>query len=163
MVEKLGQSMKVTREFDPMDIDVSWIQEISNEIPHDGMIPPELAEVLCIKFARASEVCGEHISKLTYYLGKCNVLRDRELGQCMLDPGRSGGAAITKEKISKGDDEYVKKANRAAMAEGSLEWFKSKQRAFDKYHYIARNIVTNRVGVNSNIDPTNKSFGKVEK
>lgn len=158
----LREQMEVTPEFDPMNLDITYIQGISNQIPEDGIIPPELAERLMVLFARASEVCGENIAKLTYYTGRCIAAKERELGLAMADSERSGDQAITKEKKAKSDNKYVIKADKCAVADGCLEWWRSKQRTFDKYHYIAKGILGQNT-INTNFSPTDDAFGKVSK
>lgn len=158
----LREQMEISADFDPMSLDITYIQDISNQIPEDGIIPPELAERLTIQFARGSEVCGENIAKLMYYVGRCIAAKERELGLAMADSERSGDQAITKEKKAKSDNRYVAKADRHAVAEGCLEWWRSKQRAFDKYHYIAKSIISQNP-LNTNMSPTDDAFGKIPK
>jgi len=137
---RLGDLLKVEG-LNPMNIDVSYIQDVSHKIPKDGSIDLHEAERLATIFLRCADYCGELISQAVRLVGNKDAERKAKKADAIEDKIAKGTPATTARETFSNDAKYVASTSAHAEAEAFLVWIKQKYENLIKAHVLCKDLL----------------------
>jgi len=143
MVDKqvrLGDLLKVDG-LNPMNIDVSYIQSVSNMVPKDGSIDLHEAEKLATIFLRCADYCGELISQAVRLVGYKDAERKAKKADAIENKITKGTPATTARETYSNDASYISASNSHSEAEAFLVWIKQKYENLIKAHVLCKDLL----------------------
>src|SRR3990172_7437666 len=75
-VRELINGVAGVGKFDPLTLDTSEIKELSNQMPKDGNIDLNNAEVLAVKYLRGADICAELLAIATAHANRSKHLKE---------------------------------------------------------------------------------------
>ena len=132
------------QQFDPMNLDTSDIQELSEAMPRDGNIDIANAEVLATKYLRGADMCGELIAIAAAYVGKTRGSKLKAYNFAFLVKSESNPRIKTDKMrvaFAELDQDYLDAYDNYNKAIAFSKWVESKYSSFIKMHYLCKNIV----------------------
>ena len=136
----LGEILKIEN-FDPMNVDVSYIQGVSHKIPKDGSIDLHEAERLATIFLSCADYCGELISQAVRLAGYRDADRKSQKGDAIEKKIAGKTPATTARETYSNDPNYVVAAKSHADAEAFLMWVKQKYDNLVKAHVLCKDLM----------------------
>lgn len=148
--------------FNPEKIDVSYIQELSKNIPKDGHVDKNIADKLAIQFLRGSDFCAELMGKLTWWVAKKKDQARAKFQEAALitAPAKGYKTASEKKIYADGDAEYLEAHEEFSKAEAMLQWCKNKHSSLISAHYMMKHISKNE---ESNLQASGVPTGEIFK
>lgn len=128
--------------FDPMGLDITYIQETIREIPEDGFIDINNAERLATKFLRCADYTADLLSKAFHYFGqKSTEQRSAKSAAIYKKIYEKVTPTVAKEAYA---DEplYVKASNEQVTAEALTKWLEEKYQNLIKAHILCKTILS---------------------
>lgn len=145
MTKTLGDLLRVNKEnFNPMNLDTSSIRALSNEVPKDGNIDINNAEVLATKFLRGADMCSELLAIATLYVSKAKDAKQHAYNQAFLIKSESNQKLKTDKlriAFAELDEEYMEACSRYNEAIAFAKWVDSKYASFTRFHYLCKRIL----------------------
>ena len=141
MADTIGNALKF-QNFDPENIDVSEITELTNSIPRDGNVDIVIAEVMATKFLRGADRCSEFLSIFTWWSAKKDDEKRHAFSKAFIVTASQAGmkTATEKKAYAEGDSEYIAACEAASRAKAMKEWFKNKHESLVSAHYLMKEI-----------------------
>jgi len=130
--------------FDPLTINTSDIQELSNAMPKDGNIDVNNAEVLATKYLRGSDLCGELIAMATAHVAKTDKEKKKAYNVAFLIKSQENKNLKTDKMrvaFAELDDDYLEACDEYNKAIAFKTWVDSKYSSFIKAHYMCKTIM----------------------
>lgn len=157
---RLGDLLNIEG-FDPMNVDVSYIQGTSHMIPRDGSIDLHEAERLATVFLSCADYCGELISQAVRLTGFRDADKKSRKGDAIEQKIAGKTPATTARETYSNDPAYIKAAQAHADAEAFLTWIKLKYENLIKAHVLCKDLLKSHTeGRNvSNWDGVEEDFG----
>lgn len=162
---RLGDILNIEN-FDPMNVDVGYIQQISHMVPRDGSIDLNEAEKLATVFLACADYCGELISQAVRLVGYRDAERKSKKGDAIESKIAGKTPATTARETYSNDPTYVTAAKEHADAEAFLIWIKQKYENLMKAHVLCKDLLKAHVdnrnvsgwdGIEEDFDSTEKS------
>lgn len=129
--------------FDPMNIDTTEINVLSNALPKDGNIDLNNAEVLATKYLRGADICAEILAIATAHVQKTEALKKKAYSEAALNKSQKAGIKTDKSRawFADMDDQYIEACNKHAEAMAFVKWISNKYDSFNKMHYMCKKIL----------------------
>jgi hypothetical protein len=128
--------------FDPMGLDITYIQETIREIPEDGFIDINNAERLATKFLRCADYTADLLSKAFHYFGyKSTEQRSAKSAAIYKKIYEKVTPTVAKEAYAD-DALYVKASNDQVTAEALTKWLEEKYQNLIKAHILCKTILS---------------------
>lgn len=127
--------------FDPMKVDVSFLKEVSKQIPEEGFMDPAMAEHLATATLKAADLCIDLLGQSTLYLADCDARRRAAKAiviKRLLDAKKP--STVVKE-IFADDPEYIKVSNQYNQASALHVWLENKHGALIKTHHLCKDFI----------------------
>ena len=137
---RLGDLLKIDG-FDPMNVDVGYVQRISHMVPRDGSIDLHEAEKLATMFLACADYCGELISQAVRLVGFRDADRKSQKGDAIEKKIAGKTPATTARETYSNDPDYVVAAKAHADAEAFLVWIKQKYENLIKAHVLCKDLL----------------------
>ena len=126
--------------FDPMGVDVSYIQEVADQIPR-GAIQVSIADNLATITLAAADRCGDLLAQSTLYLSHCDATRRAAKSKAIKEASsRKVPSTIVKETVSD-DEEFVKATNKYNIALAWHTWLENKHASLLKTHHLCKDLL----------------------
>lgn len=157
---RLGDLLNIDG-FDPMNVDVSYIQGTSHMIPRDGSIDLHEAERLATVFLSCADYCGELISQAVRLTGFRDADKKSKKGDAIERKIAEKTPATTARETYGNDPAYVRATEAHTDAETFLIWIKMKYENLIKAHVLCKDLMKSHTeGRNvSNWDGVEEDFG----
>jgi hypothetical protein len=127
--------------FDPTQLDISEIQEMTASIPADGNVDISIAENLATKFLRGADRCSEILSILTWWeAGREDRKRHVFSTKFFEAPAHGHKTAAAKKAWAEGSKEYLDACAEANKAKAMKQWIKNKHESLVSAHYLMKHI-----------------------
>jgi hypothetical protein len=139
-IVRLGDLLKVDG-LNPLNIDVSYIQDVSHKVPKDGSIDLHEAEKLATIFLRCADYCGDLISQAVRLVGYKDAERKSKKADAIEGKIAKGTPATTARETYSNDASYVAATNTHAEAEAFLVWIKQKCENLIKAHVLCKDLL----------------------
>lgn len=129
------------KDFNPLSLDISNIQNFSDQIPEDGIVDIANAESLGMKSLRMSDHIGELLGQLTRYVaykeGSVSVRKAEAFEKL-----ESEEVKTTVQQHRYGSNEEYKKAIMVlADAKGVKDWLQKKYDYLIRLHYHCKDLL----------------------
>jgi len=166
---RLGDILNIEN-FDPMNVDVTYIQSVSHMVPKDGTIDLHEAEKLATTFLSCADYCGELISQAIRLMGYKDANKKSKKADAIERKVAGGTPATTAKETFSNDAEYTKACQVHADAEAFLVWVKQKYENLIKAHVLCKDLLKAHVegrnkanweGVDENFDAVKDSSEKL--
>jgi len=129
--------------FNPLNLDISYIQEELDGLPKNGEIDINIAEALATRWLRAADYCSELLAKASRWMGYKKTLKNAELAAAGLRTGQS--SATAQKQLAPMDGAYIESANNFTEAEACCMLLKEKHDSLMAAHYLAKEILKRHV------------------
>ncbi len=128
------------KEFDPLEIDTSYIEETCKKIPKDGSLDLNEAEKLATTFLRCSDSCGETLSTLALYRGHQGALLKSSKAKAIAKKISEGMTQTLAREAYYDDKDFLEATARFNQAEAAYQWFEQKYQNLLKAHVLCKDI-----------------------
>lgn len=128
--------------FDPMGLDITYIQETIREIPEDGFIDINNAERLATKFLRCADYTADLLSKSFHYFGhKSTEQKSAKSAAIYKKIYEKVTPTVAKEAYAD-DPLYIKASNEQVTSEALTKWLEEKYQNLIKAHILCKTILS---------------------
>ena len=128
--------------FDPMGLDITYIQDTIREIPEDGFIDINNAERLATKFLRCADYTADLLSKSFHYFGyKSTEQKSAKSAAIYKKIYEKVTPTVAKEAYAD-DILYIKASNEQVTAEALTKWLEEKYQNLIKAHILCKTILS---------------------
>ena len=131
--------------FDPMNVDVSYIEEVINLIPRDGCIDLSEAEKLATAFLRCADYCGDLVAQSTRFLGYRDAEKKSQKGTAIEKKIQNKMPATTAREVYGNDEDYVKSCDKHTEAQAWQIWITQKYDNLIRAHVFCKDIMKSHV------------------
>lgn len=140
--------MKKTKEilsienFTPENVDVTWIQEVSEKIPAEGNIDINIAEELAATFLRAADTCSDLLVKAAKLKGYKEATMKSEKSLAVGRLEKTGVTAAKAQELKReGDSLYVAAVNACTDAKALELWLQNKYDNLIRAHHYCKDLL----------------------
>lgn len=127
--------------FDPLKVDISFLESVSNQVPEQGYMDGPMAEHLATVTLKAADYCIDLLAQATLYLGHCDAqrkaIRSRAIKQMLSDKVPS---TVAKEACAD-DEDYIRSTNDYNIALAWSTWLENKHDALLKTHHLCKDLI----------------------
>lgn len=133
------------KDFNPFEVDLSEIKDLSKMIPSAGVIDLNIAEELATQFVRGADVCVELLSIAVRYEGRMITQKKKAWSEAMYIRAKEKELKTAKEKeaYADSDEEYLYWQEKAIDATAFKKWLENKYEVFVKAHHLSKSIFEN--------------------
>lgn len=127
--------------FDPLNVDVSFLREVSEQIPDAGFMDPAMAEHLATATLKAADLCIDLLGQSTLYLADCDARKRATKATVikkLLDMKKP--STVVKE-IFADDDEFIAITNKHNQATALHNWLENKHASLLKTHHLCKDFI----------------------
>ena len=132
--------------FDPLNIDISFRDSVSNQVPQEGYMDPAMAEHLATTTLRAADTCIDLLAQATLYLSHCDAQRRSVRSQVIKTlQDRKVPSTIVKE-VYADDERYLTITNKYNLALALSTWLENKHDTLLKTHHLCKDLIRKSQG-----------------
>lgn len=128
--------------FDPMGLDITYIQDTIREIPEDGFIDINNAERLATKFLRCADYTADMLSRAFHYLGRKSTEKSSAKSSAIYKKIYEKVTPTVAKEAYADDVLYVKASNEQVTAEALTKWLEEKYQNLIKAHILCKTILS---------------------
>jgi hypothetical protein len=152
------------QDFDPLDVDISFLKEVSSQIPQEGYIDPAMAEKLATVCLTAADRAADLLAQATLYLSHCDANRRSARASAIADAlARKVPSTLAKE-LCASDEAYQKSCDKYDVALGWHTWLETKRDTLIKTHHLCKDLVRKfDDNMSTNWDPPDSESKKLSK
>lgn len=129
-------------QFDPMGLDITYIQETIREIPEDGFIDINNAERLATKFLRCADYTADLLSKAFHYFGHKSTEQKSAKSSAIYKKIYEKITPTVAKEAYADDVLYIKASNEQVTAEALTKWLEEKYQNLIKAHILCKTILS---------------------
>lgn len=129
------------KDFDPLDVDITFLKDVSAQIPQEGYIDPAMAEKLATVCLTAADKAADLLAQATLYLSHCDANRRSARASAIADAlARKVPSTLAKELCAT-DTAYQKSCDKYDVALGWHTWLETKRDTLIKTHHLCKDLV----------------------
>lgn len=133
--------------FDPLNVDIVFLEQVSAQIPQGGYMDPAMAEHLATATLGAADKCIDLLAQSTLYLSHCDAQRRSVRSKVIKElQDRKVPATIVKE-VYADDPTYLESTNKYNLALALSTWLENKHDALLKAHHLCKDLIRKSEGV----------------
>jgi len=136
----VGDLLKIDG-FDPMNVNVSYIQQTTNLIPADGSIDLNEAEKLATVFLKCADYCGDLMAQAVRYFGYTDAEKKSEKASSIERKVEAKMPATTAKETFSNDPKFVTASNKNTDAQAFLTWVTQKQENLIRAHVLCKDLL----------------------
>lgn len=138
----------VSRDIDPLDINIDEIKDLSNLIPRDGHIDLNIAEELATKFLRGMDLCSELSAMCLAEQTKRQDEKARAYNRAIIKTANQPGLKTDKMRtaFAEVDQEYIDAQNELNKIKAFSKFIDGKFNSFKAAHYLCKNMLDRGYG-----------------
>jgi len=141
---KLGDILKV-EDFNPMEVDITYIEETIQLIPKSGMIDLNQAEQLATAFLRCADYCSSLIAQAVRLIGYRDAEKKSQKGTAIETKIQSKVPATTAREVYGNDENFIKACNSHTEAQVWSSWINQKYDNLIRAHVLCKDILKSQV------------------
>ena len=146
--------------FDPLKVDVSFLEDVSEQIPQEGFMDAAMAEHLATSTLRAANFCIDLLAQSTLFLGHCDSQR-RSVKSKLIKQMMSNKTPSTLAKdVFQDEEEYIEVENKYNMALAWSTWLENKYDALLKTHHLCKDLIRKNESLKSISDWSESSSSR---
>jgi hypothetical protein len=127
--------------FDPKDVDVSEIKELTDSIPSDGNVDVHIAERMATKFLRGADQCAEKLSILTWWAAKMEDNKRHTYASKFFEATSHGcKSGVERKAYAEGTVGYLSACESSNRAKAMKQWLQNKHESLISAHYLMKHI-----------------------
>jgi len=127
--------------FDPMDLDITYVQTTIEKIPLDGVIDINNAENLATLFLRCADYCGDLLAQAARFSGERETEKRSQKSASIYRKIKEKVTPTVAKEAYADDDQYIEAANGATAAESLLKWLEEKHANLIRAHILCKNLL----------------------
>lgn len=145
--------------FNPLEVDIAFLNDVTDQIPEEGYIDPAMAERLATATLRAADRCVDLLAQSTLYVSYCDAER-RSAKSSAINAKISSGVSATIAKEAFSDDEnFTTATNKYNLAFAWQTWLENKMDTLLKTHHLCKDLAKKDYSGWQGIESsTNESF-----
>lgn len=132
--------------FNPLDVDITFIKDISTQLPDEGYMDPAMAERLATSTLKAAELCDDLLGQSVLLLSHCDALKrsakSKVIGELLAVKTPS---TVVKELYAD-KPEYIEATNEYNKALAWNTWLSNKHSTLIKTHHWCKDFVRKTEG-----------------
>lgn len=138
----------VTKDVDPLDINIDEIKNLSNLIPRDGHIDLNIAEELATKFLRGMDLCSELSAMCLAQQTKKQDEKTRAYNRAIIKTVENPGIKTDKMRVAfaEVDEDYINAQNDLNEIKAFAKYIDGKFNSFKAAHYLCKNMLDRGYG-----------------
>ena len=147
--------------FKPLDVDITFLNRVSSQIPQAGYIDPAMAEKLATVCLQAADSCSDLLAQATLYMSHCDARRRSTKAEAIsraLD--RKVASTIVKE-VCESDPDLQRVTGEYNVALTWLKWLELKRDTLVKTHHLCKDLIRKHDGSNTNWESSEISTSNV--
>lgn len=129
------------KDFDPMNVDVTFLEDVSSQIPSEGAISGPMAEQLATACLYAADKCCDLLAQATLYLSHCDGIKREAkaiaISECL---SRKVPSTIVRE-VCASDEKLIKVSNQYDIALAWHTWLEAKRDTLVKTHHLCKDLI----------------------
>jgi len=137
---RIGDILKL-EDFNPMDVDVTYIQQTIGMIPKSGMIDINQAEQLATVFLRCADYCSDMVAQATRFVGNKDAMKRAAKGTAIETKIAGGTPATTSRETYGNDPNYIKATEKLVEGQAFLNWITQKHDNLLKAHVLCKDLM----------------------
>ena len=125
------------------DIDISTLNDITAQLPSNGIVDLNIAERCLVLTLEAQNFCQERIVQLDRLIGKLDSAKNKAWSNAALQRAKENGYKTAKDKewFAQADDDYIESYNQLVLAKATKKWFENKASYFSGWHYALKTFL----------------------
>ena len=127
--------------FDPLEVDVSFLESVSAQVPEEGFMDPAMAEHLATVTLKAADVCIDLLGQSTLYLAHCDAQKRSVKATVIKNLLSEKKPSTVVKEIFADDDQYVEVSNKYNMALALNTWLENKHESLMKTHHLCKDFI----------------------
>jgi len=143
---RVGDILKI-KDFDPMNVDVSYIQSTIEKIPKDGTIDLHEAERLATMFLRCADYCADLIAQAIRLLGHRDAQKKSQKSTAIERKIKEKVPATAAREVYGNDEGYIKACNEYTEVQAWHTWISQKYDNLIRAHVLCKDIMKSHVQV----------------
>lgn len=151
--------------YNPLKVDIDVIQNIVNQIPHDGYIEESIAAALSASCLVAADKCADLLGQATLYLSYCDGQVKSSKASAIQEAIKNKVPSTLAKDCILNDKTLVEVTNKYNIAFAWRQWLEDKKDILIKTHHLCKDIANRKwvptSDINLNIDKP-KSGDQVE-
>lgn len=137
---RVGDLLKL-KDFDPMNVDVTYIVSTLDRIPRDGTIDINEAEALATVFLRCADYCDNILAQAIRYAGYTDSEKRAEKANAIERKMDQKVPATTARETYSNDVLFKGACDKATDAQAFLTWISQKKDNLIKAHVLCKDLL----------------------
>ena len=133
--------------FDPLEIDISFLEDVTSQIPTQGFMDQSMAEHLATVTLSAADKCVDLLAQATLFLSHCDANKRAAKSSVIKDMlVRKVPSTVVKDLYAD-EPAYIIHSNKYNMALAWSTWLENKYATLLKTHHLCKDLVKKTDGV----------------
>lgn len=160
---KIKQILNID-DFDPLNVDVAFLDKVSAQIPDKGYMDPAMAEHLATATLKAADYCIDLLGQSTLYLAHCEAQKRSIKASVIKDLLDNKKPSTIVKEIFADNEDYQDISNKYNMALALHTWLENKHAALLKTHHLCKDFIRKSEGLQgmSGWEPSENASSNVE-
>lgn len=129
------------RDFDPFEVDISFIKKVSQEIPQEGFTDAGMAERLATATLKAAELCDDLLGQAVLYLSDCEAEKKAARSRAIAGLLEQKKPSTVVDKLCSSDPEFIRATEKYNKALALHTWLGNKHSTLIKTHHWCKDFV----------------------
>ena len=132
--------------FNPLDVDVSFLEDVSAQIPDQGYMDQSMAEHLASATLRAADTCVDLLAQATLLLSHYDAKRKGAKSKVIKDMLARKVPSTVVRDLYADEPEYIIESNKYNIALAWMTWLENKYAILLKTHHLCKDLVKKTEG-----------------
>lgn len=149
-MSKLSDKISISG-FSIEDIDISAIEEVTANLPRNGVVDPNIAEKGLLYTLEGQNLCQEKIVQVDRWIGLLESDKNKAWSKAALVTAKESGYKTIKDKewFAQADDDYIDSCNQLVLAKACKKWLENKAGYFLAWHYALKTFLRRDYSIES--------------
>jgi len=130
-------------DFDPMQVDISFLDEVTDSFPSQGAMDFAIAEQLATATLMAADHCTDYYAQSIVFLGHCDTKKRAAKARAIRNSLTNKVASTVAKDVSADDYDYIEAENKYNIALAWNTWLQGKNDALIKMHHLCKDFIKN--------------------
>jgi len=133
--------------FDPLKVDVSFLEDVTSQIPSQGYMDNAMAEHLATVTLSAADSCVDLLAQATLFLSHCDANKRAAKSKVIKDMLMRKVPSTVVKDLYADEPEYLTHSNKYNMALAWSTWLENKYATLLKTHHLCKDLVKKTDGI----------------
>jgi hypothetical protein len=129
--------------FDPLEVDISFLDEVTDTFPVQGAMDGPMAEQFATATLMAADRCTDLLAQSIVFLGHCDTAKRSAKARAIRDSLNNKVPSTVAKDVSSDGIDFVEAENKYNVALAWNTWLQSKNDALIKMHHLCKDFLKN--------------------